>query len=82
MRNKVLLGLWLLFSTPIMASDETISPLQKEEASANQGELVVNAQEQASGICSSAFQTCTIQIGTTSCQNPPGTITLKLVQKI
>ncbi|WP_083821395.1 lactonase family protein [Legionella drancourtii] len=82
MSNRVVLSLLLLFSTPIMASDEAISLLQKKGASANEVELVVNAKGQSSGICSSAFQNCTIRIGTTSCLNPPGTVTITHNSKI
>lgn len=76
MINKGLFGLLLLFTQYVSAEVPTLAKTLDNKGSDAIAELSVAANDRSATICSNFVQNCTINIGTTSCVNPPGFVTV------
>ncbi len=79
MKNSKLKSLLLLalFVPPLFAGTLHLADPDKLKNKIDAiAELTVTANEQSTSICSSFIQNCTVNIGTTGCVNPPGSITV------
>lgn len=79
MKNSKLKGLLLLalFVPPLFAGTLHLAGSNKLKNKIDAiAELTVTANEQSTTRCSNFIQNCTVNIGSTSCVNPPGSITV------
>lgn len=78
MKNRELTGLLLftLLAPPMFAGISPSTVTQQNNETDAIAELAVSANERQAVRCSNFVQNCTINIGLTSCVNPPGSITV------
>lgn len=76
MLNKGLFGLWLVLAQQASAEKAPWVELPQENNSNARAVLTLNSNEQSAVVCSNFIQQCTINIGSPTCINPPGFITV------